>query len=99
MVKPPQPSNDAPLRALEAGIHAVADTLFRRWPALVGFSVKDGNDADDELHLTVSMYPEPRLEDRSMVLNEIAEALMDLVDEAPAAASLLRARTFARALH
>jgi hypothetical protein len=87
------------LPTLEDGIHALADTLFRRWPALVGFSVKEGHDADDELHLTVSMYPEPRQEDRSVVLNEIAEALMDLVDEAPAAAPLLRARTFARALH
>jgi len=84
---------------LQSAIHAVADTLFRRWPALVGFSVKEGNDADDELHLTVSMFPEPRREERSIVLDEIAEALMELVDEAPAAAPLLRARTFARALH
>jgi hypothetical protein len=45
------------------------------------------------------MFPEPRREERSMVLDEIAEALMELVDEAPAAAPLLRARTFARALH
>ena len=84
---------------LQSAIHAVADTLFRRWPALVGFSVKEGHDADDQLHLTVSLYPEPRCEERSIVLNEIAEALMDLVDKAPAAAPLLRARTFARALH
>jgi hypothetical protein len=85
--------------SLQSAIHAVTETLFRRWPTLVAFSVKEGHDADDELHLTVSMYPEPQREERSIVLNEIAEALMDLVDEAPAAAPLLRARTFARTLH
>jgi hypothetical protein len=99
MVKPLQDIQDAPLPALEAGIHAVADTLFQRWPTLIGFSVHEGDQSDAELHLTVSMYPEPRKEDRSVVLNEIADALTELVDEAPSAAQLLRARTFVRTLH
>src|SRR5262245_5194216 len=89
----------APLHALEAGINAVAETLFRRWPALVGFSVRKGDGMDDDLHVTVSMYPEPRDEERKVVLGDIAQGMLELVDEVPGAAPLLRARTFARTLH
>jgi len=68
-------------------------------PTLIGFSVRDGDENDAELQLTVSMYPEPRDEERGVVLGEIAQALQELVDEAPGAGPLLRARTFARTLH
>jgi hypothetical protein len=99
-MKPLQSANhDAPSRALEADISAVADALFRRLPTLIGFSVRDGDENDAELQLTVSMYPEPRDEERGVVLGEIAQALQELVDEAPGAGPLLRARTFARTLH
>ena len=87
------------MKPLEADIDAVAAALFRRWPVLIGFSIREGNDDDDELCLAVLMYPEPGYEERSVVLGEIAEALRRLMDEAPGAGPLLRARTFARTLH
>ena len=90
--------HDAPLHALEADINAVASTLFQRWPLLIGFSVRDGG-KDDELHMDISMYPEPGHEERSALLGEIAQALQELMDETPGAGPLLRARTFARTRH
>jgi hypothetical protein len=99
VMKPPQPAtHDAPLRALEADINAVASTLFQRWPVLIGFSVRDGG-RDDELHMDISTYPEPGCEERGVLLREIAQALAELMDEAPGAGPLLRARTFARTRH
>jgi len=99
-MKPLQPAiHDSPLRALEADIKAVAAGLFRRWPALVGFSVQDDDDSGGELQLEISMYPEPEQDERGLVQREITDALLDLMDEAPGADSLLRARTFARTLH
>jgi len=89
---------DAPLYALEADINTVANTLFQRWPVLIGFSVRDGG-RDDELHMDISTYPEPGHEERGVLLREIAQALQELMDEAPGAGPLLRARTFARTLH
>ena len=91
--------HDGPRRALEADIGAVTAALFRRWPALVGFCVRDGANSEEQLHLSVSLFPEPQPEERSLVLGEIAQALAELMDEAPDTASLLRARTFARTLH
>ena len=58
---------------------------------------RDGNDG--ELHLAVSLYPEPEQGERSLVLDEIEKALLELMDEAPDTTSLLRERTFARAVH
>ena len=87
------------MKPFEADIDAVAAALFRRWPSLVGFSIQDGEGGGDELQVTVAMYPEPQNEERGVLLGEIAQALAELVDEAPGAGSLLRARTFARTLH
>ena len=91
--------HDAPLHALEADISAVAEALFRRLPTLIGFSVRESDENDAELQFAVSMFPEPAHEERSVVLGEIAQALQELMDEAPGAGPLLRARTFARTLH
>ena len=90
---------DDPRRALEADIGAVTAALFRRWPALVGFSVHERQGSEEQLQLAVSLFPEPQPEERNVVLDEIAQALLELMDEAPDTASLLRARTFARTLH
>lgn len=99
-MKPLHPAlREGPRRALEADIHALAAALFRRWPALVGFSLQERGDNEAELQLAVSLYPEPGHEERSLVLGEIAQALLELMDEAPDTAALLRARTFARTLH
>jgi hypothetical protein len=88
------------MRPFEADIDALAAALFRRWPSLVGFSVQDDSEGGgEELHVTVAMYPEPENEERGVLLGEIAQALAELVDEAPGAGPLLRARTFARTLH
>jgi hypothetical protein len=74
---------------------AAVDALFRRLPSLVGFSVQE---AQCELVLAdVETDPWPA---RSQALfGEIALALLDLMDEEPAARELLRGRTFARTLH
>ena len=91
--------HDAPLHALEADISAVAEALFRRLPTLIGFSVRESDESDDELQVSIAMYPEPVNEERGVLLGEIAQALAELMDEAPGAGRLLRARTFARTLH
>ena len=91
--------HDGPRRALQAHIDAVTAALFRRWPALVGFSVQEQPEGENQLQLSVSLYPEPEHEERRLVMGEIAQALLELMDEAPDTTSLLSARTFARTLH
>lgn len=49
--------------------------------------------------MDVQAYPWPSEEDSAGLHREIVHAFLDLVDEAPAARELLRARTFARTLH
>lgn len=94
-----QATQDGRQRALQADIDSVTAALFRRWPGLVGFSVQERQGSEEELQLAVSLFPEPQQEERNLVLGEIAQALLELMDEAPDTASLLRARTFARTLH
>jgi hypothetical protein len=86
---------------------AVVDSLFRRWPTLVGFSVQEARTAssdrpvgrlDRELvlaDLETSPWPELTQE----LCSEIAAALLDLIDDEPATRELLQGRTFARTLH
>lgn len=86
---------------------AVVDSLFRRWPSLVGFSVQEAQTlADDraagplkrELVLAdVETSPWPARSQE--ICGEIAAALLDLIDDEPATRELLRGRTFARTLH
>jgi hypothetical protein len=91
---------DAPARAVESDIRAVVETLFLRWPALVGFSVQDGGDGSDQLYLMdIQAYPWPSEEDSAGLRRDIIHAFLELMDEAPDARELLRARTFARTLH
>lgn len=69
-------------------------TLFQRYPALCGFSVKD-----DLSFADVACHPALPSDD-AMILNEdISAALHELVDERPEAAELLRGRTLARTFH
>lgn len=91
----PSPGFDAAECALSARIDAVVAGLFRRWPALLGFSLQD---AADELRLAdLELQPwTARPED---ALGDVALALAELLEENPAALEALRGRTFARTLH
>ena len=80
-------------RHTEAQLEALVETIFRRWPGLVGFSVEDAG----ELVLT-EMETQPWSMQPYELLGEVSVALLDFVDEAPEALALLRGRTFARTL-
>jgi len=81
-------------RHTEAQLEALVQRIFRRWPGLVGFSVEDAG----ELVLT-EMETQPWSLQPYELLGEVSVALLDFVDEDPAALELLRGRTFARTLH
>jgi hypothetical protein len=66
--------------------------LFRRHPGLHGFAVR--LDRPLPCHLTC----DPQ-HDEQAALDEIAQMLIELIDERPEAAELLRGRTFARTVH
>jgi hypothetical protein len=75
---------------------AVVDSLFRRIPSLVGFSVQEA--ASRELvvmHVETDPWPALKRE----ISGEIAGTLFELMEEEPAARELLLGRTFARMLH
>jgi hypothetical protein len=91
----------------ETELAAAVDALFQRLPSLVGFSVQEARTLsadraagtlERELVLAdVETDPWPA---RSKELfGEIAVALLDLMDQEPAARELLLGRTFARTLH
>jgi hypothetical protein len=89
-----------PAPGLEADVRDVVDDLFRRWPALLGFSVRAhaAQTQSEEIYLadleTRAWTAEPQ-----DILGDVALALIELVDEEPAALELMRDRTFARTLH
>lgn len=78
----------------QARLEEVVQSLFRRWPGLVGFAVQDAG----ELVLT-EMETQPWNVQSYEILDEISGALLDFVDDEPGALALLRGRTFARILH
>jgi hypothetical protein len=78
----------------QAQLETLVQTIFRRWPGLVGFSVEDAG----ELVLT-EMETQPWSVQPGELLGEVSDALLDFVDESPEALELLRGRTFARTLH
>jgi hypothetical protein len=70
--------------------------LFRRWPALCGFTVQHSNGlfiGDVTLDSPGGWAPSGAL------MDEIAATLSELVDECAGADELLRQRTFARVFH
>jgi hypothetical protein len=70
--------------------------LFRRWPALCGFTVQQSSGlfiGDVTLDSPGGWAP------HAVLMDEIAAALGELIDECPDAKELLRERTFARAFH
>jgi hypothetical protein len=84
-------------------------SLFARYPALSGFSVRGLADvpdscarSGDETELFISdigISPELSSEQYGEIFQEIATTLSDLLAEEPEAGELLRGRTFARTLH
>jgi hypothetical protein len=84
-------------------------SLFQRLPSLVGFSVQDqttlsaermGAAMDQELTIAdVSVQPWAGVEASPELCSEIAATLLELLEEYPAARTLLRGQTFARRFH
>ena len=93
----------------EADLEASINALFRRWPTLCGFSVRDAANLSrnrlalehvSELCVTeVSVYPLSSVEVPRELCYEIVATLVELIDERPEACELLRERTFARVFH
>ena len=85
------------------------DSLFQRYPALAGFSVRGPCDipdscarSGDESELFVSdigLAPSLTTEHYGEIFQEIAVVLAELLAEHPEATELIRGRTFARTLH
>ena len=82
------------MNALLREVNDVMSTLFQRYPALCGFSVKD------DLRLSnIACHPALIADEAEMLCEEISATLLDLVEENPEAADLLRGRTLARTFH
>lgn len=80
----------------KARLDATIGTLFRRCPALCGFTVRHS----DGLFLSeLTVEPWSSQNARGEAAEEIVTALVALIDECPQACNLLGERTFARALH
>lgn len=79
-------------------VAAVVEALFRRWPSLLGFSVQEAGAPSTELVVS-DVETDPWAGRSQALFGEIAGALLDLMDDEPAARELLRGRTFARTLH
>jgi hypothetical protein len=95
--------------AMNKPVPAPIQSLFQRYPALWGFSVRGLDDIPDncsrsgdtsELFVSdVGISPSITTEQYGEIFQEIASTLSDLVAEQPEATELLRGRTFARTLH
>ena len=77
-------------------LEASINSLFRRYPALCGFTVEEaGGICIGEITINPLAGPHGHQE----LYGEIVAALGALLDEYPGAGKLLRERTFARVLH
>jgi hypothetical protein len=85
------------------------ESLFTRFPALAGFSVRAAADVPDncsrsgeagELFIAdIGVAPAHTSEHYGEIFAEITSTLADILSEVPDAEDLLRGRTFARVLH
>jgi hypothetical protein len=88
---------------------APIESLFQRYPALSGFSVRGLHDVPDncsrsgsegELFVSdVGVLPSLTQDQYGEIFEDIASTLADLLAEHPEATELLCGRTFARTLH
>ena len=83
--------------ATQSRLAAVVESLFRRWPSLVGFSVQEAR-PERELVLA-DVATSPWLAHTQELCGEIAVAMLNLIDDEPAARELVLGRTFTRTLH
>jgi hypothetical protein len=99
-------AQDTQRQRLEADLASRMTALFSGWPMLRGFTVEDGPTVtgersrgylDGDLYFSnVACYPSLEREQSVELCEEISAALLELIDERPEAAQLLRGRTFAR---
>ena len=82
-------------RRFEEDLSGRLDALFRRCPALYGFVIQE--EAAVPSHVTY--HPAQNQEDAEAMLGEVAQMLLELVEERPEGAALLHGRTFARIVH
>ena len=90
-------------------VPASIESLFLRFPALSGFSVRGLGDVPDSCSRTgneselfvsdIGVLPSLTEDQYGEIFQEIAATLSDLLAEHPEATELLRGRTFARTLH
>ena len=81
---------------MNAQLEARVSALFRRRPALCGFTVQH----TDKLFVSeVTVNPTAGRHGPAQLAVEIVATLGELIDECPEACELLRERTFARAFH
>jgi phosphotransacetylase len=90
-------------------VPAPIESLFQRYPALSGFSVRGLDEIpdncarsgdDEELFVSdIGIAPTLTSEEYGEIFQEIAATLADLLAEQPEVTALLRGRTFARTLH
>ena len=78
----------------EAIVARHMDELFRRLPVLSGFWVRP----DFEL-AEVSVFSWPGCVAGTDLLEDVMQSLVELAEERPEAAQLIRGRIFARAVH
>jgi len=77
-------------------LEASINSLFRRYPALCGFTVQEASG----LYIgEITINPLAGPQGHEELHGEIAAALGALLDDYPGAGKLLRERTFARVLH
>ena len=89
-----QAVRDQEHRLFEAELSARLDALFRQCPALSGFAVQA-----DGVVGELTCHPAVWGDQAELISEMIAEALAELAEERPDAASRLLGRTFARSLH
>lgn len=95
--------------AMKKPVPASIESLFQRYPALSGFSVRGLRDVPDSCSRTgneselfvsdIGVLPLLSEDQYGEIFQEIATTLSDLLAEHPDATELLRGRTFARTLH
>ena len=95
---------------MSTALPAQIESLFVRYPALCGFSVRGldqlpdscprGGDTDCELYVgDIGISPALSQEQFGEIFQEIVVALAEWLAEEPEAGESLRGRTFARVLH
>ncbi len=84
------------MEKFHAELKATVSALFRRYPELCGFTVQNFEGRLVLAHVGVDPFYEAASE---RLRGDVADALLEFLEERPEALELLRDRTFARVLH